>query len=179
MIHWSIMKLKKTCKSLKVSAEGSKRDMIKRIANHSPQAFTQPNIKPLKKTNPINSTNHVVNLSIITDILQTETKLKDAIKTLSLQLPFSAQTNHEIAEKMIMDLVHNATANHMMFGFDADSHSHLKKHPVWGYGDVNGPSCWGKIDESYGLAKNGKHQSPIDITTQCKPKVTQLLDEKE
>jgi len=34
----------------------------------------------------------------------------------------------------------------------------------WGYGGVEGPEYWGHLSDKYIMCKEGKHQSPIDIT---------------
>ncbi len=34
----------------------------------------------------------------------------------------------------------------------------------WGYGGVEGPEYWGELSAKYMMCKEGKHQSPIDIT---------------
>ncbi|MDR0927605.1 MAG: carbonic anhydrase family protein [Ignavibacteria bacterium] len=49
----------------------------------------------------------------------------------------------------------------------ADDHSvhHSSEHKHWGYtGDVS-PAHWHELDPAFAIAKDGKSQSPIDITT--------------
>lgn len=54
----------------------------------------------------------------------------------------------------------------------SDSAQHHYLHKVeqphaaeWGYKGDTGPDHWGDLDPGYILAKTGKHQSPIDITS--------------
>lgn len=44
----------------------------------------------------------------------------------------------------------------------------------WGYGDSNGPNEWGDLNSNYHLCKNGKQQSPIDITKTQKAKLSRI-----
>ena len=60
----------------------------------------------------------------------------------------------------------------------SDSHSHLKKHGEWGYDKENGPMCWAHVAAKWQPC-TGKHQSPINITTDCKPLITEKFERKE
>ena len=47
---------------------------------------------------------------------------------------------------------------------DTKTESSKSKDVQWGYTDATGPDHWGDLSKDYKLSKNGKEQSPINIT---------------
>ena len=53
---------------------------------------------------------------------------------------------------------------------DAEEHHYFhreeKGHKAdWGYGEADGPAMWASLDPSYALAREGRSQSPIDLSS--------------
>ena len=47
----------------------------------------------------------------------------------------------------------------------AESHEATVKHDIhWGYGPENGPAVWADLNPEYALCRDGREQSPIDIS---------------
>ena len=47
---------------------------------------------------------------------------------------------------------------------DTKTESSKSKDVQWGYTGATGPDHWGDLSKDYKLSKNGKEQSPINIT---------------
>ena len=53
-------------------------------------------------------------------------------------------------------------------GDGTDEHWYFSSHehnPDWGYTGATGPEHWGDLSPNYAAAKNGRQQSPIDISS--------------
>lgn len=58
---------------------------------------------------------------------------------------------------------------------DTKTESSKPKDVQWGYTGSTGPDHWGDLSKDYELSKNGKEQSPINITGAEVEKFTQTL----
>ncbi len=73
---------------------------------------------------------------------------------------------HEAAERETMTPEAVRKAHHMMVGKARHHASRRSHHAVhWGYTGIVAPQYWGDLKEEYRLCKEGKSQSPIDISS--------------
>ncbi|MBE9532271.1 MAG: carbonic anhydrase family protein [Proteobacteria bacterium] len=68
---------------------------------------------------------------------------------------------------MVLALGFSSISDAKSGGGDGHGDGHVeKKHaaPHWGYSGADGPTHWGDLSADFSACKNGKKQSPIDIT---------------